>query len=97
MSVILTHIAGVKFKEGAADILAEMDLSTELELRPEPENIHDPNAIGIYHENNHVGYIPGFLAAKIGGLIKEEKVDMVLKDEGQKIEIHYSGGEENDV
>lgn len=88
------HIAGVKFKPGAADILAEMDTSAELELRPEPENQYDPNAVGIYFEDNQVGYVPGYLSKKIILLIKDEQIDMVLKDEGQKCSIHYSGGED---
>lgn len=97
MSVYNIHVAGVKFNEGAADILAEMDISAELELRPEPENIHDKFAVGIYFEGNQVGYIPGYLSEQICKLIEEERIDVVLKDEGQKIEVHYDGGAENDV
>ena len=96
MSVYSTHIAGVKFAEGAADILAEMDLSAELELRPEPENKFDPNAVAIYFEDNKLGFIPGYLAPTVRGLIATDSIDMVLKVKGQKVEIHYSGGEENE-
>lgn len=96
MSIICSHIAGVKFQVGAADILAEMDLSAELELRPEPENKYDPNAVAIYYQENNVGYVPGFLASKVCKLIEEDRIDVVLKNEGQNIEIHYNSGEEND-
>ena len=38
-----------------------------LALRPEPDNEHDPNAIGIWDETEHVqaGYVPAEIAAEL--------------------------------
>lgn len=45
-------------QEAAA--LAAGESTGEVELRPEPENIYDPDALGVYsiHSGKHLGYIP---------------------------------------
>lgn len=95
--MISTYYAGVKFRAGAADIIAEMPNGTELELRPEPDNKFDPNAIAVLYSDAQLGYVPGHLCEKILGYIDAGQINMVMHGEGNKFEIHHSGGEENDV
>ena len=40
-----------------------------LALVPEPENEHDPNAVGVWDENRRLqaGYVPADVAAEVGG------------------------------
>lgn len=51
------HIAGFQFWDGA---LALNDLRTgdNLQLVPEPDNPHDPNAVAIYHGQTKLGFVP---------------------------------------
>jgi hypothetical protein len=61
-------VAGVSFRPGAvAD--ASFDPGARLSLVPEPENEHDPNAIGIWNEDRtlQAGYVPRDTAAELSG------------------------------
>lgn len=40
------------------EIIPTLKKGQELKLVPEPENKFDPNAIAVYYENLHLGYIP---------------------------------------
>lgn len=93
---IETFIAGAKFKDGAQDIIDALSESSELEIRPEPDNQYDPNAVKILTEDVHIGYIPRHLASKVLDLINNNAVDLVLYLGKNKIEIHYNMGSEND-
>jgi HIRAN domain len=59
-------VAGVSYRLDALqdDAFAP---GTRLALRPEPDNEHDPNAIGIWDETGHVqaGYVPAEIAAEL--------------------------------
>ncbi len=61
-------VAGVSFRPDAvAD--ASFDPGARLALVPEPENEHDPNAIGIWNESRtlQAGYVPRELAREVTG------------------------------
>jgi hypothetical protein len=61
-------VAGVSFRPGAvAD--PSFDPGERLALVPEPDNEHDPNAIGIWNEARSLqaGYVPGDVAPELDG------------------------------
>jgi len=61
-------VAGVSFRPGAVTD-ASFDPGARLSLVPEPENEHDPNAIGIWNEDRtlQAGYVPRDTAAELSG------------------------------
>lgn len=85
-------LAGVKFpnKDGSSrqEVLGTLfdDYWTEdredeikLELRPDPENEYDPNAVAVFllepdDLKNYIGYVPADVAATIGTAISEGRV-----------------------
>jgi hypothetical protein len=61
-------VAGVSFRpEAVAD--ASFDPGARLALVPEPDNEHDPNAVGIWNEERtlQAGYVPREVAAELRG------------------------------
>ena len=61
-------VAGVSFRpEAVAD--ASFDPGSRLVLVPEPDNEHDPNAVGIWNEERtlQAGYVPREVAAELRG------------------------------
>lgn len=50
-------IAGFQHWDGAL-VLDQLKPGTELTLKPEPENPHDPDAMAIQFNNTKLGYIP---------------------------------------
>jgi hypothetical protein len=61
-------VAGVSFRpEAVAD--GSFDPGARLALVPEPENEHDPNAVGIWNEERtlQAGYVPRDVAAELSG------------------------------
>ncbi len=63
-----TKIAGVSF-EGRQDVIAGLRAGALLELRREPENPHDRNAIAVRYGNLQLGFLNKRLAAHIAPLI----------------------------
>lgn len=63
-----TKIAGVSF-EGRQDVLAGLREGVELELRREPGNVHDANAIAVFYGNLQLGFIKRGIAAHIAAPI----------------------------
>jgi hypothetical protein len=61
-------VAGVSFRPGAVDD-ASFDPGRRLALVPEPDNEHDPNAVGIWNEERtvHAGYVPREVAPELRG------------------------------
>ena len=61
-------VAGVTFR-GDAVLDPSFDPGLPLALLPEPENEHDPNAVGIWNEQRtlHAGYVPRDVAAELDG------------------------------
>jgi hypothetical protein len=61
-------VAGVSFRpEAVAD--GSFDPGARLALVPEPDNEHDPNAVGIWNEERtlQAGYVPRDVAAELSG------------------------------
>jgi hypothetical protein len=61
-------VAGVSFRPEAVDD-PSFDPGRRLALVPEPDNEHDPNAVGIWNEDRtlHAGYVPRDVAPELSG------------------------------
>ena len=66
--VRVVPVAGVSFRPGAAAD-ASFDPGRRLALVPEPDNEHDPNAVGIWNEARSLqaGYAPREVAPALRG------------------------------
>ena len=76
--------AGVSYRpEALAD--ASFDPGRRLSLVPEPENEHDPNAVGIWNEERtlQVGYVPAALTRELRG--GEQAVSLWRVDGGLRV------------
>ena len=77
-------VAGVSFRpEAVAD--ASFDPGARLSLVREPDNEHDPNAIGIWNEKRtlQAGYVPREVAAELRG--DEQAVSLWRAGEGLRV------------
>lgn len=63
------HIAGFTYYNGV-DVFAELKIGTELNLKAEPNNRHDENAVAIYYHDTKLGYIPKTLNEAISKLVR---------------------------
>lgn len=61
-------VAGVSYRVGALGD-ESFDPGRRLALVPEPENAHDPNAVGIWNEARtlQLGYVPAAVAPELAG------------------------------
>ena len=61
-------VAGVTFRPGNVDD-ASFDPGRRLALVPEPDNEHDPRAVGIWNEERSLqaGYVPRDVASELAG------------------------------
>jgi len=66
--VLVVPVAGVSFRPDTVDD-ASFDPGRRLALVPEPDNEHDPNAVGIWNEARSVqaGYVPREVAPDLRG------------------------------
>jgi HIRAN domain len=66
--VRVVAVAGISFRPGAVDD-ASFDPGRRLALVAEPDNEHDPNAVGIWNEERtlQAGYVPREVAAELAG------------------------------
>jgi hypothetical protein len=74
-------VAGVSYRaDAAAD--ASFDPGRRLALVPEPDNEHDPHAVGIWNESGtlQAGYVPAAVAPELGG--DEQAVSLWRFEEG---------------
>ena len=76
----VVHAAGVSYRPEALPD-PSFDPGRRLALVPEPENEHDPNAVGIWNEARslQVGYVPREVASELGG---EEQAISLWRVEG---------------
>ena len=51
------HIAGFSHHEGFK-VFSELKVGTKVELRHEPDNPYDPEAVAIYYGETKIGYVP---------------------------------------
>jgi hypothetical protein len=83
-------VAGVSFRpEAVAD--GSFDPGARLTLVPEPENEHDPNAIGVWNADRtlQAGYVPREVAAELDGA--EQAVSLWRAGEGLRILLAPAG------
>jgi len=77
-------VAGVSYR---AEALPEpsFDPGRRLALVPEPDNEHDPNAVGIWNEERtlQLGYVPREIAAELGG--DEQAVSLWRVEAGLRV------------
>jgi hypothetical protein len=73
-------VAGVSFRPGAVED-ASFDPGRRLALLPEPDNVHDANAVAIWNEDRtlQAGYVPRETAAE---LIGDEQAVSLWRVEG---------------
>jgi hypothetical protein len=66
--IIVVPVAGVSFREEAV-LDSSFDPGLPLALVPEPENEHDPDAIGVWNESRtlQAGYVPRERVAELAG------------------------------
>ncbi len=77
-------VAGVSFRpEAVADV--SFDPGARLALLPEPENEHDPNAVGVWNRARtlQAGYVPREVATRLDG--SELAVSLWRAGEGLRI------------
>jgi hypothetical protein len=82
--VRVVPVAGVSYRpEALAD--PSFDPGNRLALVPEPENEHDPNAVGIWNEERtlQAGYVPRDLAPELHG--DEQAVSLWRVDGGLRV------------
>jgi HIRAN domain len=73
-------VAGVTFRPEALDDPG-FEPGRRLALVPEPDNEHDPNAVGIWNEDRTIqaGYVPRDMAPELGG---DEQAVSIWRVEG---------------
>jgi hypothetical protein len=77
-------VAGVSYRaEALTD--SSFDPGRTLALVPEPENEHDPNAVGIWNEQRslQVGYVPREIAPELAG--DEQAVSLWRVEAGLRV------------
>lgn len=62
-----TRLVGETYFEGAGNVIKMIALTDNLELVRQPENPHDPNAIGVFKDGQQLGFIPKQDAALLIG------------------------------
>jgi hypothetical protein len=64
----VVHVAGISYRPEALDD-PSFEPGNRLSLVPEPDNEHDPNAVGIWNEGRTVqaGYVPREVAPELAG------------------------------
>jgi hypothetical protein len=78
MRTMMCKVAGVTF-EGRQAFLRELNGGEPAQLRPEPQNSYDPNAVAVYVKSAggatyHIGYVPRELAKIVAPLLEGETI-----------------------
>jgi hypothetical protein len=85
------YIAGAKFRQMDEQVhLAGLAEGAEIDLKPEPTNKYDPNAVQVIHDGHHVGYVPRDLSAEVARLFAQGRILRTVKGKGLMIRIYYS-------
>ena len=53
-----SFVAGIKYRDNYEELLAKLSEGMELQIKPEPNNEFDPDALAVYNDDDHLGYIP---------------------------------------
>jgi hypothetical protein len=88
--VRVVPVAGVSFRAGVVDD-GSFDPGRRLALVPEPENEHDPNAVGIWNEERSLqaGYVPREVAPELRG--DEQAISLWRVEGGLRVLIVPAG------
>jgi hypothetical protein len=88
--VLVVPVAGVSFRPDAFED-PSFDPGRRLALVPEPENEHDPNAVGIWNEARSLqaGYVPREVAPELRG--DEQAVSLWRVEGGLRVLIVPAG------
>jgi hypothetical protein len=88
--LLVVPVAGVSFRPEAV-LDPSFDPGRRLALVPEPDNEHDPHAIGIWNEDRtlQVGYVPRESTAALAG--DEQAVSLWRAGEGLRVLIVPAG------
>ena len=62
------NIAGFEYYNGVK-VFDQLKIGSALRLLPEPSNHYDENAIRLYFQDEHIGYIPSRMNCKIAQLM----------------------------
>jgi hypothetical protein len=83
-------VAGVSYRMAALED-PSFDPGRRLALVPEPQNEHDPNAVGIWNEERklQLGYVPAAIAPELAG--DEQAVSLWRVDGGLRVLIAPAG------
>jgi hypothetical protein len=63
------NIAGLTYWD-AVEVFTELTVGTQLQLKAEPDNKYDAEAVAIYYKDKKLGYIPGKMNRTISSLIQ---------------------------
>jgi hypothetical protein len=82
--ILVVPVAGVSFRAEALED-ASFDPGRPLALVPEPDNVHDPNAVAVWNEERSIqlGYVPRETAPEVSG--DEQVVSLWRVDGGLRI------------
>ena len=82
--ITVVPVAGVTFRPGNVDD-SSFDPGRRLALVPEPDNEHDPNAVGIWNDERtlQAGYVPAVTAPTLKG--DEQAVSIWRVDGGLRV------------
>lgn len=93
-----SFVAGIKFRDNYEELLSKLKEGMELQVRAEPDNKFDPNALAVYNGDDHLGYIPkrdipavalnlenGCTTANVYD-VDEEHIDLVIPVKFQGLE-----------
>jgi hypothetical protein len=69
------HLAGFTYHDGL-DVIENLKPGAEVELRSEPDNPHDPDAVAIYFDEKRIGYVPRVENSIISKLLYFGHVDI---------------------
>jgi len=82
--IVVVPVAGVSFREEAV-LDRSFDPGLPVELVPEPDNEHDPNAVGVWNAGRtlQAGYVPRERAPALDGT--EQAVSLWRVDGGLRV------------
>ena len=67
-NLLVCNIAGFTYYDGL-DVIEHLNLGTQVNLKSEPDNPYDPNAVSIYYKDTKLGYIPKYKNEYISNLL----------------------------
>ena len=66
------EIAGTRYHSAAFEA-AKVTKGDTIELKAEPANPHDPNAIKVLKDGHHIGYVPRMFTENVHPLLKNSQ------------------------